>query len=311
MVLIDFGLNLMKGCLRTLFEDQAERSSRVNQEIELLVRVRLQPSLAGVRSLRSNRAWLVRGPMAILELVCGRLGYVSVASRQSVFSGSIEIRTRFYRKRLSNMLLPMAFYIGVEGRLRVVISRSNIGQETNFGSRIRVFDTMPRDVRDQCAEFRARPRCFTILQRSSLSPAFEKHSGLSTDVRSQNCCNSKIRPCFTLSDNNQERGRVIVTNPYNQILAVPGSAVSDTLPHVAGGSLSEYFISPEFEAMLETLTETDPRRYGTPPARRDAVEALADLIILLPGLQCLVSATDCGGSHGCLAKPPGFLDSNP
>ncbi|KAF3502356.1 hypothetical protein F2Q69_00042882 [Brassica cretica] len=27
-----------------------------------------------------------------------------------------------------------------------------------LGSRIKVFDTMPRDVRDQCAEFRARPR---------------------------------------------------------------------------------------------------------------------------------------------------------
>ncbi|KAL0656684.1 hypothetical protein Bca4012_077268 [Brassica carinata] len=39
--LIDFGLNRMKGCLRTTFEDQAERSSRVNQEIELLVRVLL------------------------------------------------------------------------------------------------------------------------------------------------------------------------------------------------------------------------------------------------------------------------------
>ena len=41
MFLIDFGLNLMKGCLRIPFEDQAERSSRVNQEIELLVHVRL------------------------------------------------------------------------------------------------------------------------------------------------------------------------------------------------------------------------------------------------------------------------------
>ncbi|WZZ65300.1 hypothetical protein YC2023_076670 [Brassica napus] len=30
----------MKGCLRTPFEDQAEQSSRVNQEIELLVHVR-------------------------------------------------------------------------------------------------------------------------------------------------------------------------------------------------------------------------------------------------------------------------------
>ena len=42
----------------------------------------------------------MRGPMAILELVRGRFGYVSVASGQSVFSGSIEIRTRFYRKAL-------------------------------------------------------------------------------------------------------------------------------------------------------------------------------------------------------------------
>ncbi|KAF3499777.1 hypothetical protein F2Q69_00041700 [Brassica cretica] len=51
-------------------------------------------------SLRSDRAWLVRGPMAILELVRGRFGYVSVAFGQLVFSGSIEIRTRLYRKAL-------------------------------------------------------------------------------------------------------------------------------------------------------------------------------------------------------------------
>ncbi|KAF3504376.1 hypothetical protein F2Q69_00043225 [Brassica cretica] len=59
-----------------------------------------RPSLAVARSLRSDRAWVVRGPMAILELVRGRFGYVSIASGQSVFSGSIEIRTRFYRKAL-------------------------------------------------------------------------------------------------------------------------------------------------------------------------------------------------------------------
>ncbi|KAF3581506.1 hypothetical protein DY000_02030997 [Brassica cretica] len=52
------------------------------------------------RSLRSDRAWLVRGPMAILELVRGRFGYVFFASGQLVFSGSIEITTRFYRKAL-------------------------------------------------------------------------------------------------------------------------------------------------------------------------------------------------------------------
>ena len=42
----------------------------------------------------------MRGPMAILELVRGRSGYVYVAFGQSVFSGLIEIRTRFYRKTL-------------------------------------------------------------------------------------------------------------------------------------------------------------------------------------------------------------------
>ncbi|KAF3583571.1 hypothetical protein F2Q69_00029593 [Brassica cretica] len=58
------------------------------------------------QSLRSDRAWLVRGPMAILELVRGRFGYVSVASGQLVFSGSIEIRTRFYCK--TNCGLPFS-----------------------------------------------------------------------------------------------------------------------------------------------------------------------------------------------------------
>ncbi|KAF3540783.1 hypothetical protein F2Q69_00021689 [Brassica cretica] len=53
-----------------------------------------------VRSLRRDRAWLVCGPMAILDLVRSRFGYVFVASGQSVFNGSIEIRTRFYRKAL-------------------------------------------------------------------------------------------------------------------------------------------------------------------------------------------------------------------
>ncbi|KAF3536800.1 hypothetical protein F2Q69_00022801 [Brassica cretica] len=42
-VMIDFGLNLMKCCLHTPFEDQDKRSSieRVNHEIELPVRVLL------------------------------------------------------------------------------------------------------------------------------------------------------------------------------------------------------------------------------------------------------------------------------
>ncbi|WZZ64732.1 hypothetical protein YC2023_076102 [Brassica napus] len=135
----------MKGCLRTPFEDQAERSSRVNQEIELLVRVRLRLSRVRARSLRSDRDWLELGRYVATKL-----------------------------------------------------------------------------------------------------------------------------------------GLWVVRWPYLSLSV----ADLDTCPLPLDNR--EYFIGPEFEAMLETLTETDPRRYGTPPARRDAVEALADVIILLPGLQCLL-----------------------
>uniref|UniRef100_A0A0D3BGC0 Uncharacterized protein n=1 Tax=Brassica oleracea var. oleracea TaxID=109376 RepID=A0A0D3BGC0_BRAOL len=107
MFLIDFRLNLMKGCLRTPFEDQAERSSRVNQEIKLLVRVRLRP-----RGQASVRAW---------SLHSGRALYV------------------------------LGRYVATE-------HQGDLG------------------------------RCFAMLQGISLCPAFGKHSGLTTDVRSQNCC---------------------------------------------------------------------------------------------------------------------------
>ena len=61
--------------------------------------LRSDRALARARSLCSDHACLVRDPIVILELVCGRFEYVSVALGQSVF-GLIEIRTRFYRKAL-------------------------------------------------------------------------------------------------------------------------------------------------------------------------------------------------------------------
>ncbi|XP_048594363.1 E3 ubiquitin-protein ligase SIRP1-like isoform X1 [Brassica napus] len=57
---------------------------------------------------------------------------------------------------------------------------------------------------------------------------------------------------------------------------------------VSGASLSEYFIGPGFEALLQRLTDNDPNRYGTPPAQKEAVEALASVKILEPTLQCSV-----------------------
>ncbi|KAF3564148.1 hypothetical protein DY000_02016474 [Brassica cretica] len=76
----------------------------------------------------------------------GRLFWETRAARfvlQQILQKLQTLITTASAARLSGMLLPMAFYMGVKGRLRVVIS---------------VFDIMPRDVRDQCAGFRARPR---------------------------------------------------------------------------------------------------------------------------------------------------------
>ncbi|KAL0715140.1 hypothetical protein Bca4012_064462 [Brassica carinata] len=62
---------------------------------------------------------------------------------------------------------------------------------------------------------------------------------------------------------------------------------------VDGGSLSEYFFGPGFEALLQRLAENDPNRYGTPPARKEAVESLATVKIQEEDtLQCSVCLDD-------------------
>ncbi|KAF3522114.1 hypothetical protein F2Q69_00047402 [Brassica cretica] len=98
MVLIDFGLNLMKGCLHTPFEDQAKRSSRVNQEIELLVRVHLRPGphwfgryvatrSALVRSLRSDITKDLVGRYVVTDSFAGQSTGQSLRSDRDSFAG--------------------------------------------------------------------------------------------------------------------------------------------------------------------------------------------------------------------------------
>ena len=61
----------------------------------------------------------MRGPMAILELLRGRFGYVSVTFGQSVFSTLIEIGTRFYRKGLCKVTFVKHFHADFYGDLDV------------------------------------------------------------------------------------------------------------------------------------------------------------------------------------------------
>ncbi|XP_010480093.1 PREDICTED: E3 ubiquitin-protein ligase RING1-like [Camelina sativa] len=88
------------------------------------------------------------------------------------------------------------------------------------------------------------------------------------------------------NDNNPER--VILINPFNQTITVQTSADRDSVP---AGSLGDYFIGPGFEMLLQRLAENDPNRYGTPPAKKEAVEALSTVKIE-ETLQCSVCLDD-------------------
>ncbi|CAJ1847796.1 unnamed protein product [Sphenostylis stenocarpa] len=92
----------------------------------------------------------------------------------------------------------------------------------------------------------------------------------------------------------RERERVILINPLNQTIIVQGSYESnrdqsDNHSHV--GSLGDYFIGPGLDILLQHLAENDPNRYGTPPAKKEAIEALPTVTIN-ENLQCSVCLDD-------------------
>lgn len=92
-------------------------------------------------------------------------------------------------------------------------------------------------------------------------------------------------------DNDRERERVILINPFNQTIIVQGS-YDDSISRAPIGSLGDYFVGPGLDLLLQHLSENDPNRYGTPPAQKEAVEALPTVRIK-ETLQCSVCLDDC------------------
>ncbi|KAK9122495.1 hypothetical protein Sjap_012097 [Stephania japonica] len=92
-----------------------------------------------------------------------------------------------------------------------------------------------------------------------------------------------------------ERDRVILVNPFNQAIILQGSFDVDdqtqtqTLPPAT--SLGDYLIGPGLDLLLQHLAENDPSRQGTPPANKEAVEAMPTLKID-ENLQCSVCLDD-------------------
>ncbi|GAA0148058.1 ubiquitin-protein ligase [Lithospermum erythrorhizon] len=102
-------------------------------------------------------------------------------------------------------------------------------------------------------------------------------------------------------ERNRERRdgqRVILINPFNQTILIQGSIDSNgNSQNVPIGSLGDYFVGPGLDVLLQHLSENDSNRYGTPPALKDAVEALPDVTIE-GTFQCSVCLDEFeNGSH--------------
>ncbi|KAJ9153305.1 hypothetical protein P3X46_026758 [Hevea brasiliensis] len=92
----------------------------------------------------------------------------------------------------------------------------------------------------------------------------------------------------------RERERVILINPLSRTIIVQGSYDSSNgqnQNHTPIGSLGDYFIGPGLDLLLQHLAENDPNRYGTPPAQKEAVEALPT-VTMNETLQCSVCLDD-------------------
>ncbi|KAB2614174.1 hypothetical protein D8674_038890 [Pyrus ussuriensis x Pyrus communis] len=105
----------------------------------------------------------------------------------------------------------------------------------------------------------------------------------------------------------RERERVILINPFNQTIIVQGSYDSNqgqNNNHTPIGSLGDYFIGPGLDLLLQHLAENDPNRYGTPPAQKEAVEALPTCSVCLDDFEVGVEAKEMPCKHkfhsGCI-----------
>lgn len=87
----------------------------------------------------------------------------------------------------------------------------------------------------------------------------------------------------------RDRERVILINPFNQTIVVQGGQTEINQNPI--GSLGDYFVGPGLDLLLQHLAENDPNRYGTPPAQKEAVDALPTVRVE-DSLQCSVCLDD-------------------
>lgn len=105
----------------------------------------------------------------------------------------------------------------------------------------------------------------------------------------------------TRSNQDRERNRELerertslLISAFNQAIALQGNSNSSSNSsssldlNPSSSSLEDYFIGPGLDLLLQHLAENDPSRYGTPPAKKEAVEALPSVKIEEFPLACSV-----------------------
>lgn len=136
------------------------------------------------------------------------------------------------------------------------------------------------------------PELDPLTRRRSSATILQLLHGIQNRMLSE-LGNSERDQRDTDRDDNRDGESVILINPFNQTIFVQGSHDSniDSLNRAPIGSLGDYYIGPGLELLLQHLAENDPIRYGTPPAKKEEVEALPTIKIE-ETLQCSVCLED-------------------
>ncbi|XP_008793322.1 E3 ubiquitin-protein ligase SIRP1 [Phoenix dactylifera] len=95
----------------------------------------------------------------------------------------------------------------------------------------------------------------------------------------------------------RERERVILINPFNQAIILQGSFDAgetqrqNSNSNSFGASFEDYFLGPGLDLLLQHLAENDPNRYGSPPAQKEAIDAMPTVKIV-EAMSCSVCLED-------------------
>jgi E3 ubiquitin-protein ligase RNF115/126 len=98
-------------------------------------------------------------------------------------------------------------------------------------------------------------------------------------------------------DRERERERdgddesLILINSNDQAIILQGNFNSEDNTSESGSGLADYFLGPGLDLLLQHLSENDPNRYGTPPAMKEAIEALPCMRIEVASI-CAVCLDD-------------------